>query len=165
MNTQETILKINELIEKATMPIDKNRICDYCNLFYFATRTDQKCCSKRCSDNHYNEKIRPIRQAKKLMDQLIAEEKKFSDYKNSISSPENVIKNNIRIFKKLTIDPEVGTIYFILDILDLGVSFQYFSFKKRIGNKIEKCYSLHYNEYKVTRLDSDRLKIEKTKNI
>ena len=149
MNTQETILKINKLIEKAIMPVDKNRICDYCNLFYFATRTDQKCCSKRCSDNHYNEKIRPIRQAKKLMDQLIAEEKKFSEYKNSIPSPENVIKNNIRIFKKLTIDPEVGTIYFILDILDLGVSFQYFSFNLFFFNfkmnPIHKSYIIYHN--------------------
>jgi hypothetical protein len=164
MNTEEIIQKINKLLKKATTNVSYDRICDYCYEPYIANRSDQEFCCDNCADNNYNQNIRPLREAEKLLLQLKEDEKRKIEYKNSLPSPENILRNNIRKFEKLTIDPIEGTVYFMKDIVDMGVDFDHFSYKARIEGKVENCFALIFGNYKVTQLDRIKIKIEKLKN-
>jgi hypothetical protein len=73
---------------------------------------------------------------------------------------ENILKRNIGILKKLTLDPIVGTIYLLKEIADLGFNFKVYSFREEIPGKVENAYFLFYGNYRITKLDYTSIKIE-----
>ena len=99
-------------------------------------------------------------QAMKLLKKQELDERKMAAYKKSLELPENILKRDIEILSKLTIDPIVGTIYLIKEIADLGFNFKVYSFKEKIPGKVENAYFLFYGNYRITKLDYTSIKIE-----
>jgi ribosomal protein L37AE/L43A len=152
--------EIERLILKSQTPPIRNRICEYCKMKFYANHLNKIFCCKKCGEKNYNEKIRPFKLAMKLLKKQELDERKMAAYKNSLELHENILKRNIGILKKLTLDPIVGTIYLLKEIADLGFNFKVYSFREEIPGKVENAYFLFYGNYRITKLDYTSIKIE-----
>lgn len=161
MKTEARMSKIDKLIEKYLSPESRDRICPQCKEPFYADHLSKKFCSDKCADNFYNEKTRPLKQAVKLIEHSEAEVQQMEEYKNSLFIPENILRKNIEVFDRLSIDPIAGSNYRTSDLGDLGVNFNVFSYREKIPGLNEACYAIICGCYKITNLNNEIIKIEK----
>ena len=84
---------------------NRDRICPYCGEDFHAHDLKKLFCCDQCADRFYNEVKRPQKKAEELSALKKAEQQKMEAYKNSLPVPDNILKKNIEILNKLTIDP------------------------------------------------------------
>ena len=155
--------ELRKLIESAIKPPVRDKKCPHCGKAFYAHHLNRKFCTDYCADTHYNEIRRPAKLILKELAQRDKEEMERQAYKDSLPLPENILRKNIAILDKLTIDPLAGTTYQISDLQALGLDFSVFSSKERIVAKSEECYALLFGTYKLTQLDERRIKIRNRK--
>ena len=149
------------LIEQSFTPIERHRTCPQCHQEYYAHNSRMGVCSKECYDKQYNEKIRPLKEVDRRLEELDRTQKEMQEYKDSLLLPENIINRIVDAFDQLTIDPNCGSIYTTEFLLRIVEDFKVYSFKEKIPGIQPDSFYLHYRNYRLTYLDKENIKIEK----
>jgi hypothetical protein len=160
MNNKELAKKIDRLKEKVLFPPNRNRECIYCEKEFYAHNLNQKSCSKKCYHTHYNERIRGRRELEKLILDLKTEENVMEELKRSLLTHENILRKNIEIIDRLTIDPVFGTLYEESSLHELGIDFSVSDFREKISNTLDT-YELVMGSYRLTLSTPQKILISK----
>jgi hypothetical protein len=159
MNKEEFDKKKKRLMDKITNPVERHRICLYCNEPFFANKTDKYFCSDNCYSMNYNENVRPVKELKKLYKDIDMQRQERESLINSLKTHENILRRNIEIIDYLNIDMLDGTNYPKVLLTNLGIDFRIFDDKKIVPDTLD-AYELIMGHYRLTLLDDNVIHIK-----